>query len=337
MEPQIIPIHKGSPSAGCQLEVVIPLWNEESLVRQLHARVAAACRRTGLNWRAIYVDDGSTDRTAALLRELVVEGEPVQLIRLSRNFGQSAAILAGLRESSAGAVILMDGDLQDPPELIPQLVTKWKAGAEVVIARRRQRKDNGLIRSLLIRGFHRLFSRVSDLTIPANCGTYSLMDARVVEAIRDLPEADRFFPGLRAWAGYRQAFVDHDRPERLGSAPRQSFARLMRYAADAIYGYSRKPVGWMYVSAWSTSLFSVAASVTGTCLWLSGGSLAGAVAGMVAGLMGGLLAMQMLATAWLAGMLCRVMEQSRQRPLYLVAERAGGDRAAADDVAQRAA
>ncbi len=337
MEPQVIPIRAGGRKAGCQLEIVIPLWNEETLLRQLHARVAAACRRTGLDWRAIYVDDGSTDRTAGLLRELIGEGEPVRLIRLSRNFGQAAAIQAGLREAEADAVILMDGDLQDPPELIPQLVTKWKAGAEVVIARRRQRQDNGLIRTLLIRGFHRFFRQLSDLDIPANCGTFSLMDARVVRTIRELPEADRFFPGLRAWVGFRQAFVDHDRPGRPDGSPRQSMGRLARYAADAIYGYSRKPVGWMYLSAWSTALFSCAASATGTCMWWSGGSPVGAVAGLVAGIMGSLLAMQMLATAWLAGMLCRVMEQSRQRPHYLVAERIEQDRAAGDDSIRRAA
>lgn len=253
------------------LTVIIPVFNEIEIVEQLHQRVLAACCQTGTEFTIVYVDDGSTDGTpewlsanaipeptiqtrAATLRisqahttrsvtkrENDSPQQTVTLLQLSRNFGQPAAILAGLHHFESDCVVVMDGDLQDPPELIPQMVELWRAGDEVVIAKRTARQET-FFRALAFKTFHRFFRYLSDAAIPANTGTFCLLDRKAAAAIRDLPEASRFFPGQRAWAGYQQTMLEFKRCPRAGGEPKQTWGRLIRYAADAVFGYSFKPL-----------------------------------------------------------------------------------------------
>lgn len=254
--------------AGTQLDVVIPLFNEIEIVEILHARVVAACQNTGLRYRIIYVDDGSRDGTKRWIKQnaqssleldttkdvpsvLRVESQidaddsttrgRVTLIELSRNFGQPAAILAGLEQSSGSCVVIMDGDLQDPPELIPEMVERWNNGDQVVIAERTSRQES-FFRGLAFKAFHSCFRYLSDSQIPPNTGTFCLLDRVAADSICSLPESHRFFPGLRAWVGHRQSMVKFERPPRAGGEPKQTFIRLLKYALDAVFGYSFKPL-----------------------------------------------------------------------------------------------
>ena len=165
----------------------------------------------------------------------------VTLIRLSRNFGQPAAILAGLSQSDGSCVVVMDGDLQDPPELIPEMFQSWQDGNKVVIAQRKSRQES-FLRGLAFKTFHKLFKYLSDSAIPPNTGTFCLLDRRAANTICDLPESHRFFPGLRAWVGFRQTRILFDRQARAGGQPKQTFFRLLRYALDAVFGFSLKPL-----------------------------------------------------------------------------------------------
>lgn len=238
------------------LDVVIPVFNEIEVVDQLHERVVAACQQTGLSCHIIYVDDGSRDQTARWLAENAVRTEAVEsdtiaplrvtLLRLSRNFGQPAAILAGVRHSQSDCVVILDGDLQDPPELIPEMVRKWQDGKEVVIAQRRSRRET-FLRGLAFRLFHRCFRYLSDAKIPPNTGTFCLLDRRAVDALSHLNESHRFFPGLRAWVGFKQCNLLFDRQERAAGKPKQTLPRLTRYALDAIFGFSLKPLRFLTV------------------------------------------------------------------------------------------
>ena len=165
----------------------------------------------------------------------------VTLLELSRNFGQPAAILAGLKHSTGDCVVIMDGDLQDPPELISEMVERWQGGDQVVIAQRTGRKET-FVRGLAFRAFHATFKYMSDSNIPANTGTFCLLDRVAAVSICDLPESHRFFPGLRAWVGFNQSMVQFKRPPRAGGEPKQTFFRLFAYALDAVFGYSFKPL-----------------------------------------------------------------------------------------------
>ena len=240
-----------------KLDIVIPVFNEIEIIEQLHNRVTTACNQLGVSYRIIYVDDGSADETALWLSANAINGsdpnsnpisvsinstrQQVTLIELSRNFGQPAAILAGLKHSTANCVVIMDGDLQDPPELIPEMYQRWQAGDQVIIAQRTGRKET-LLRGLAFKAFHKCFAYLSDSSIPSNAGTFCLLDRIAADSICQLPESHRFFPGLRAWVGYRQSMVKFQRPPRAGGEPKQTFVRLFSYALDAVFGYSYKPL-----------------------------------------------------------------------------------------------
>lgn len=239
-----------------ELDIVIPVFNEIEIIEQLHTRVVAACESTQLRFRIVYVDDGSHDGTPEWIVQNALELNRsadanvipcrtqrghVSLIQLSRNFGQPAAILAGLRQTEGQCVVIMDGDLQDPPELIPEMVERWQTGDQVVIAQRTAREET-FFRGLAFKTFHRFFRYLSDSNIPPNTGTFCLMDRVAADSIGELPESHRFFPGLRAWIGYRQSMLTFKRPPRAGGEPKQTFVRLLKYALDAVFGFSFKPL-----------------------------------------------------------------------------------------------
>jgi dolichol-phosphate mannosyltransferase len=223
------------------ISLITPIFNEEDIVVLLHEEVCAAFDSMGLPWEVIYVDDGSRDKSLALLLELQRRDNHVVVAELSRNWGHQPAVTAGLSIARGDAVVMMDGDLQDPPKVIPELVAAWRNGAEVVIAERRSRMESGL-RKHLFPLFYKVFGFLSDYPIPLNAGILGLMDRRVVDTLLCLTETNRYLPGLRAWVGFKTAVVYYDRAERAAGEPKQTLGRLIRYALDAIFSFSYKPV-----------------------------------------------------------------------------------------------
>jgi dolichol-phosphate mannosyltransferase len=197
-----------------------------------------------LDSEVIYVNDGSTDGSLDIMLDQHRRDQRFTVIDLSRNFGQQAAIAAGLAASAADATVVMDGDLQDPPELIPEMVACWRAGAEVVRAERRTRRETGVRRWSIIL-FHRLFGWLADFPIPAHVGVYGLLDRKALNELNRLPEKNRFLPGLRAWVGFEQRAVSYDRDARASGLPKQSFGRLLHYALNGIFSFSYKPLRLM--------------------------------------------------------------------------------------------
>jgi glycosyltransferase involved in cell wall biosynthesis len=226
-----------------KIALVIPVFNEEEVLPELLNRVGALfAAHPESEWQAILVDDGSRDRSAELIRARAESDPRFRLVEFSRNFGFQAALSAGLaRATSADAVVTMDADLQDPPEVIPDLVAAWKNGAEVVRATRRSRQETGLRRA----GFdifHAFYGRLTDYPIEPNTGTFGLLDKKAVTAFNALPERHRFFPGLRTWIGYKTADVHYDRQQRAAGQTQQSFRRLARYAMDGLFSFSYLPL-----------------------------------------------------------------------------------------------
>ena len=225
-----------------RLAIVIPIYNERQTLPRLVERLDAVLDGlTGVEARVWLVDDGSRDGSVAYLRELAGQRERYALVELSRNFGHQPAISAGLAAAEGDAVIIMDGDLQDPPEVIPQLVDKWRGGAEVVSVVRRSRADRGL-RGLGFRSFHVVMGWMTDTPMQRNAGVFGLLDRQALAALRQLPERNRFLPGLQHWLGFERATVEIDRPERAEGASRQPMVRLVRYALDAFFSFSYKPL-----------------------------------------------------------------------------------------------
>ena len=225
---------------GRLISIVIPLWNEEESIATLIARLVELRQKCSVPFEFIFVDDGSTDRTVSRLQQELASQAQWALVSLSRNFGQQAAYRAGLDHARGDAVVFLDADLQDPPELIPEMVERWQGGAKVVVGCRRSRPERGL-RGILLKQFHQIFKLLTGGIIPPNSGTFGLMDRVVVDHVRALPEINLFLPGLRSWFGYQQELVSYDRAGRPGK-PKQTFSRLVSYAWDGITSFSELPL-----------------------------------------------------------------------------------------------
>jgi glycosyltransferase involved in cell wall biosynthesis len=306
------------PPAPPRITLVIPVFNEEAVLSELCARLTAVfAGHPDCAWEVLFIDDGSRDRTAALAREQAARDARFQLLQLTRNFGFQAAIAAGLAHAAGDAVVTMDADLQDPPEVIPELVARWRAGAEVVRAVRRSRQETGVRRAGMDL-FHSLFRRISDFPIDSNTGTFGLMDRVAVDALNQLPERHRFFPGLRSWVGFRTEQVAYDREERAAGQPQQTLERLARYAFDGIFSFSYLPL----------RLLTYAGMFVGTCGFLLGVyyvvkrliNIETAPTGFttLAALVLFLGGVQLIGIGVLGEYLARVYDEVKQRPLFLV-------------------
>jgi len=225
------------------IAVVLPVFNEEAVLPELFARLAALFdRERGYAWRAVLVDDGSHDKSVALIAAQSARDPRFELVELSRNFGFQSALSAGLvHAAEADAVVTMDADLQDPPEVIPDLVAAWRAGAQVVRAVRQSRAEHGL-RRMGLDLFHLCYGRLTDYPIEPNSGTFGLLAHEAVAVFNQLPERHRFFPGLRAWIGFDAVDVPYDRQARAAGEPQQTFRRLVRYALDGLFSFSHLPL-----------------------------------------------------------------------------------------------
>lgn len=224
-----------------RLDAVVPIYDEAEILPELDRRLRGVLEELDVDWRVIYVDDGSGDGSGEMLAALAEEHPRVCVVHLSRNFGQQAAIAAGLSTADADAVVLLDGDLQDPPEVIPELLDRWREGHDVVYAVKRKRKESWLKR-MMFSAFYRVLGAVSSIEIPADAGNFSLMDRSVVELINRMPERSRYVSGLRAYVGGKQVGVEFERGERYDDAPRQSPRRLVRMGMDAVFAFSDLPL-----------------------------------------------------------------------------------------------
>lgn len=223
------------------LSVVTCVFNEQSIVTDLCHRIAKACRPIGVAFEIVVVNDGSTDETLPRLVELSREVVELRVINLTRNFGHMSALTSGLMAARGRAVVVMDGDLQDPPELIPAFHARWQEGADVVYGLRTRRNESRLKR-LGTSAFYWLLGKIADTPIPAQVGTFGLIDRRTVDVLNAMPERQRFFAGLRAWVGGKSAFVPYERPDRSCGNSRVGMGGLFRLARTAIFSFSKVPL-----------------------------------------------------------------------------------------------
>lgn len=244
-----------------RLSAVVPCYREGESVPVMHERLTAVFSELGVDWEIIFVDSGSPDNTPEVLAELASRDRRVTVVRHTREFGSQSAYSSGMRLATGDAVILLDGDLQDPPEMIPKLVARWREGYEVVYGERVAREGPALMNSTR-KAFYRVFQRLSYVSMPLDAGDFSLLDRRVVDAINELPEKHRFVRGLRAFVGYRQIGVPYERPERLFGRSSNNFLANMGWARRAIVSFSYAPldlIGWL-------AFFTTAAAVIGGIL-----------------------------------------------------------------------
>lgn len=301
-----------------RLSVVVPLYNEEEIVPKLLDRLAAALADIGAPYEIIAVDDGSTDRTREVLAERGPTLKALRVICLSRNFGMQGAISAGLSVATGDVVVLMDGDLQDPPELIPDMLARWRGGADVVYTTKQSRAERGP-RRLATEVFHRVVQRVSETPWPVGVGNFSLMDRRALDAIRSTRERSPYFPGLRSWVGFRQEGIGFDRDARAAGEARMSLSRLFKLAFDSFFGFSRLPLRIATVSGVLASLLGLVSMVWVLIeRFVSHTAILGWPSLMiVVSFIGGA---QLLGIGVLGEYVARIYDEVRGRPDYIISE-----------------
>ncbi|MDE2385743.1 MAG: glycosyltransferase family 2 protein [Alphaproteobacteria bacterium] len=304
------------------LSVVVPMFNEEEGTSLFFDRITPILESVTADFEIVCVDDGSSDRTLLSLAQHRARDARIKVLSLSRNFGKDTALSAGLDYCRGQAVIPIDADLQDPPELIPQMVAKWREGFEVVYARRAARDTDDVQKRVTAGLFYRIHNYIADVRIPDNVGDFRLMDRRVVEALKHLPEKTRFMKGLFAWVGFRQTGIDYRREARAAGTTKWRYWKLWNFAIDGITGSSTVPLRiWTYFGV-LLGLFALGyASWLVVYTMLYGNPVPG-----YASLMVGMLTMgsiNIVATGILGEYVGRIYNEVRNRPLYLVRETMG--------------
>jgi dolichol-phosphate mannosyltransferase len=298
------------------VSIVVPIYNEEELILRFHGAVANAMDGAGGEWEVVYVNDGSTDSSLDLLKGLQSEDPRVVVVELSRNWGHMGAISAGLQTARGRAVILMDGDFQDPPEVLPRLIEAWREGAEVVVAVRRSRQERRKVLAKLFPLFYRVLGTLSDYPIPLNAGIFSLMDRKAVDSVNRMSERNRYLPGLRAWVGYRNSIIYYDRQDRAGGEGKLSFISRIKYAMDAITSFSYKPLRLSFALFSFTTLVAALLAFSG---FVTRNTIEAAALGVAAAVffVGGL---TLLCLGVLGEYIGRVYDEVRSRPLSIISK-----------------
>jgi dolichol-phosphate mannosyltransferase len=238
------------------ISVVLPVYNETANIPTLHERLTAVLAATGLDYELIFVDDGSRDESAAMLREITTHDQHVLVVELARNFGHQMALSAGLEYTRGQGVIVMDSDLQDPPEVLPLFIERWREGYEVVYAIREHRKEN-IFKRAAYKLFYRILQRVAQIDIPLDSGDFCIMDRRVVDLLVNMPERNRFVRGIRSWVGFEQTGLAYERHARFAGKPKYNFRRLMNLALDGIISFSYAPLRAITLGGFMVSLLSI--------------------------------------------------------------------------------
>lgn len=302
------------------LSVVVPFYNEEENVGELYRRLTEALNARNIPYVFYFVNDGSRDGTLDRLRALAASDRRVRVLSFSRNFGHQISISAGLAHADGDATVVMDSDLQDPPEVLPDLLARWSEGFDVVAAVRRRRKEGPLKRASYAI-FYRLLRGISNIDIPLDSGDFSLLDARVVQHLRSLPERNRFVRGLRSWVGFRHTEMEYERMERAAGAPKYRIRHLMKLALDGFFAFSTVPLQvstWIgFFAAGLGFLYLVFAIVSHLLYRTPAGwtSLAAIVL-----FLGGT---QLVLLGVLGEYVGRIYEEVKQRPLYIIEEAIG--------------
>ena len=305
------------------LSVVVPCFNEEEVIGETIRRLQAFCDSlVNLRVELIFVDDGSHDRTRQLLRDFAAADDRVRVIGFARNFGHQIAVTAGIEAASGDAVVLIDADLQDPPEVVHQMIAKWREGYDVVYGTRTERPGESAFKLATARAFYRLLNRLSDVPIPLDTGDFRLMSRPVVETLKAMPERDRFVRGMVSWVGFRQIALPYRRAERFAGESKYPLRKMLRFATDGILSFSIKPLQMSI----TMGLLAAVLAMTGiayalylrifTSVWVEGWT-----ALMIAVLfLGGV---QLICVGILGEYIGRIYNEVKRRPLYVVQDRIG--------------
>ena len=311
------------------LSVIVPIYNEEANIAELHRRltgVVAGMKLAG-GYELIFINDGSRDQSLPMLRALAAHHPQVRYLDFSRNFGHQIAVTAGLDQARGEAVVIIDADLQDPPELIVDLYARFRQGYDVVYAKRRSRVGESQAKKLTAKVFYRILARITRISIPVDTGDFRIISRRVLLALRQMPEQHKFLRGQIAWVGFRQTFVEYDRAQRAGGETGYTYRKMLRFALDGITGFSDAPLKAATLMGFSVSGVAFLLMVYTLYARLVRQDYEPGWASLMMSILflGGV---QLIAVGVIGEYIARLSANVRQRPLYIIAESDGGPQAA---------
>ena len=298
------------------ISLVIPCYNEEEVLPELRSRLRELVAQYSCPIEVVLIDDGSKDRTWPLLAQYAQEDSFIKAIRMSRNFGHQTAITCGLDQTRGEVVVILDADLQDPPELIPEMIREWRDGYDVVYGQRRKRFGESVSKKFFAFAFYRTFERVVGLQVPRDTGDFRLMDRRAVDALQSLRERHRFVRGMVSWIGYHQKALPYDRPERFAGVTKYPFRKSLFLAIDAITSFTYAPLRIASYLGIATSAFAFLYIIVVIVLKIMGINDPGYTSTMASILLLG--GVQLTVLGILGEYVGRIFEQGQQRPLYLI-------------------
>jgi glycosyltransferase involved in cell wall biosynthesis len=298
------------------LSVVIPVYDEEDSLPVLYERLTTTLEEAEPSYEILFVDDGSRDGSPAVMRSLAENDRRLAVIELARNFGHQVAISAGLDYAQGNAVIIMDADLQDPPEVLPQFIEKWQQGHEVVYAVRQRRKE-GWVRRTTYAAFYRLLQRIANIEIPLDAGDFCIMDRRVVDILVNMPERNRFVRGIRSWIGLDQVGLAYERQARYSGRPKFTFTRLLYLALDGLVSFSYIPLRAISILGFGVSLISILLAGFYAIKRIAGGLNPPGFATTIVAILF-LAGMQLITMGVIGEYVGRIFEEVKRRPLYVV-------------------
>lgn len=298
------------------ISIVIPVFNEQENLQILHQRLTHVMEEAGPDYEIVFVDDGSRDGSLKLLKEMAVKDERIVVIELARNFGHQVAISAGIDHARGRGVIIMDADLQDPPEVLPRFIEKWREGHDVVYAVRTNRKEAWLKRSAY-NFFYRLLQRIADIEIPLDAGDFCIMDRRVVDILVGMPERNRFVRGIRSWVGLDQVGLAYEREARYAGEPKFTLTRLVYLALDGLISFSYVPLRMISLLGLGVSLVSIFLAIGYTIQKLTRGLSPPGFATTVVAIFF-LAGIQLITIGVIGEYVGRIFEEVKRRPLYII-------------------
>jgi glycosyltransferase involved in cell wall biosynthesis len=305
------------PAPTYKYSIVVPVHNEQDCLRELYSHLFAVLDELSGQAELVFVDDGSTDLSHEILNELVARDPRVRVIQLSRNFGHQIAITAGLDVASGRAIVIMDADLQDPPELIPELVARWREGFDIVSAVREARLGETWFKRATASLFYRLFQRLADVEIAANAGDFRLVDRKALDAFKELRENNRYVRGMFGWIGFTQTEVRYVRSERFAGRTKYPLHKMLKFAVDAIVSFSNVPLRLALNLGFVVSVMSILLGVAAIVAKAAGAFVVPGWASLLVAtsFLGGI---QLIVIGVMGEYIARIHEEVKHRPLYIV-------------------
>lgn len=299
------------------ISIVVPMYYEEEVVNECYKRLTKEMIDNKFNYELIFINDGSKDRTLELLKEIALTDKKAKIINFSRNFGHQAAVTAGIKISKGDAVVIIDADLQDPPELIKDMITLWSEGYEVVYAKRKKRNGENFIKLFTAKCFYKLLNLLSEIEIPQDTGDFRLIDRKVADAFLEMPEKNRFIRGMISWTGFNQIALEYIRDERFSGNTKYTFSKMIKFAIDGIIGFSSKPLKIITTLGSISVMLSFIVLIYSLYIKFSNGNVERGWTSIIVAITF-FSGVQMLSLGIIGEYISRINDEIKSRPLYII-------------------